>query len=97
MKHFIVEITYTEPWEKIEPVVPEHRLFLQGYYDKGMLLMSGPQNPKVGGILVAKAESLQQIEAMIAEDPYNKHTIATYRIVEFNPVKYQDWMKSWVE
>lgn len=96
MKHFVVEITFSVPFEKVEPVVPAHREFLQGGYDAGLLLMSGPQNPRVGGIVVARAESLEAIQALFAKDPYQLNGVATYRFVEFNPVKRQAFLESWV-
>ena len=56
MKHFIVEATYLAPLEKIREATPKHREFLQRGYDAGLFLCSGPQDPPVGGFLVARAE-----------------------------------------
>ena len=59
MKHFLVEITYTaDIIDKIEVILPDHRAFLQTGYDRGWLLMSGPLNPRTGGIVIARAPSL---------------------------------------
>ena len=59
MKHFIVELTYTAPAERLAEIVVEHRAFLQTGYERGWLLMSGPQTPRVGGMVVARAPSLE--------------------------------------
>jgi len=96
MKHFIVEITYTLPAEQVTDVTPDHRVFLQSGYDSGMLLFSGPQVPRVGGIVVARAASLEEIQQFFADDPYLKRGAATYRFIEFNPVKYQAFMEPWL-
>jgi uncharacterized protein YciI len=72
MKHFIVEITYTAPFEQLSETVPEHRAFLQTGYDSGWLLCSGPQVPKTGGIVVARAPSLKEIESFFTNDPYQQ-------------------------
>lgn len=96
MKHFVVEILFSVPFEKVEPVVPAHREFLQGGYDSGLLLMSGPQNPRIGGVLIARAESLEAVQAFVDKDPYKLNGVATYRFIEFNPVKRQAFMESWV-
>jgi uncharacterized protein YciI len=96
MKHFIVEITYTAPLEQVGEVTPDHRAFLQTGYDSGLLLYSGPQVPRVGGIIVARADSLEEIQQFFADDPYQKRGMATYRLIEFNPVKSQAFMEPWI-
>jgi uncharacterized protein YciI len=96
MKHFIIEITYTGTPEQIAATVNEHRAFLQTGYDKGWLLMSGPQNPKIGGIVIARAPSLEELQAFFKNDPYPTRKLATYRFVEFEPIKRQPFLESWV-
>ncbi|MDT8897009.1 MAG: YciI family protein [Thermanaerothrix sp.] len=96
MKHFLVEITYTLPFEQIAPLVSEHRAFLQEGYDSGMLLMSGPMNPRVGGIVIARAENEEQLRDYFSRDPYFLKHAATYRFIEFDPVKYQMFIADWV-
>jgi uncharacterized protein YciI len=95
MKHFVIEITYTAPLEKIDETLPEHRLFLQTGYEKGWLLMSGPQNPRSGGIVIARAPSLDEIQAFFKNDPYQIKGQATYRFTEFHPVKKAPFMETW--
>ncbi len=95
MKHYLVEITYTAPLEIVDMIVTEHRKFLQTGYDQGWLLMSGPRNPKTGGIVIARAPSMQDIQAFFFSDPYQQHKAATYNFVEFNPVLYQPFLKDW--
>lgn len=97
MKYFIIEITYTASLDKIDETLPEHRAFLQTGYDKGWLLMSGPQNPRTGGIIVARAPSLEELQNLFTNDPYQVKGQATYRFIEFNPVKKASLMDSWIE
>jgi uncharacterized protein YciI len=96
MKHFIVEITYTVPFEALTEVVPVHRAFLQEGYDKGWLLMSGPLNPKTGGIVVGRAPSVDDLRDFFRKDPYSIKGLATYKFVEFEPVKRQAFLEEWV-
>ena len=96
MTHFLVELTYTAPLEAIDAAVADHRAYLQTGYDRGLLLMSGPQNPKVGGLIVCRAASRDEIERYFAEDPFQKRGLATYRFVEFNPVKHQPFVGEWI-
>lgn len=94
--HFIVIITYTVPFEQVSQHVSDHRSFLQVGYEKGMLLFSGPQNPKVGGIIVARGTSLEDIKQFMSDDPYLKRKIANYQFIEFEPLKSQSFMEDWI-
>jgi uncharacterized protein YciI len=95
MRHFLVEITYTAPLTAIDAAVSAHRAFLQGGYDHGLLLMSGPMNPRSGGVVIARGESVEAIKAFFHNDPYQRQGLASYRIVEFTPVKHQPQIADW--
>lgn len=95
MKHFIIIITYTAPIEEINKVVGNHREFLQKGYDSNHLLMSGPQNPKSGGIVLARGTSKDELVDFFSQDPYKINQLAEYRFIEFNPVKHQPFMSDW--
>ncbi|MDK9701417.1 MAG: YciI family protein [bacterium] len=96
MKHFLVEVTYTASIAEVEAVVPAHRVFLDEGYRAGLLLMSGPQEPLVGGMVVARAENREAIEAFFQRDPYTVQQVASHRVVEFIPVKHQSFLKDWI-
>ena len=96
MKHFIVEINYKIPAEQMADIVAEHRQFLQTGYDQGLLLCSGPRVPRTGGMVVARAASLQEIQQFFEGDPYHQHDVAEHHFVEFEPVKRQEFLEAWV-
>ncbi len=100
MKHFLLEGEHLVPFEQRAPeLIAAHRAFLQRGYDRGDFLFSGPTIPPRGGFLVARAESLAQLQAMLAEEPYVRAKVMRFsRITEFDPVQHQpvlqDWFKS---
>jgi uncharacterized protein YciI len=96
MQHFIVEITYRIPFEQFGGKVAEHRAFLQTGFERGWLLFSGPQSPRTGGIVVARAPGLGQLQEFFSQDPYRLNGMADYRYIQFEPVKLQDFMADWV-
>jgi len=96
MKFFIVEITYTAPLSEIDRALAAHRQFLQTGYDQNRLLLSGPQTPRVGGIIIARGQSLEELQAFFTSDPYQIASLATYRYIEFSPVKHQPAVSDWV-
>ena len=96
MKHFIVEITYKVSFDDLQSTMPVHRAYLDEGYAKGLLLMSGPQEPKTGGIVVAHANDEKEIKDYFAKDPYFIQNLAKYRFIEFTPVKNNEILKSWL-
>jgi uncharacterized protein YciI len=96
MKHFLIEITYTAPLERIDALLADHRAFLQHGYDTQMLLCSGPMTPRTGGIIIGRADSLEAIVEFFAGDPYHLNGAATHRFVEFSPVKHQAFLQAWL-
>ena len=96
MKHFLILITYKVDLTIIDSLLAKHREFLQTGYDKNLLLLSGPENPRTGGVVIAKANSLEEIKSFFANDPYYKNDAADYEFREFNPVKYQEVLTDWV-
>jgi uncharacterized protein YciI len=96
MKHFLLEGEYLAPFETFAELVPVHRAFLQRGYDAGHFLMSGPQIPARGGFLVARAESLERLHAILADEPFTKAGKMRFsRITEFNPVQHQAVLSDW--
>jgi len=82
---FIIQLTYTRPLAEVDQLLDEHKQYLQKYYDEGIFLLSGRKNPRTGGIILARAESMAGIEKVIAEDPFHRHGLADYTITEFLP------------
>ena len=97
MKYFLLEGQHIVPFEKRAPeLVAAHRAFLQQGYDKGRFLLSGPYIPPTGGILVARAESLDELNEYLADEPYCKAKVMRFsKIIEFDPVQHQPILKGW--
>lgn len=85
---FLIKITYTKPLDRVEPFVAPHREFLKQGYEKNYLVVSGPQNPRVGGIIISQLKNREQVEAFFKQDPYQINNVADYEIIEFNPVMH---------
>lgn len=97
MKHFVVIITYVKPFANFESLLPAHREHLQRGVEAGLLLVSGPQLPRTGGILIVRADSLDALEQFIAADPYAINRVATFQAIEFVPGRHQPFLADWIE
>jgi uncharacterized protein YciI len=96
MKHFLVEVTYSAPIEQVLKMRNDHREYLKTGYQRKWLLVSGTQSSKKGGVVIARAPSLDELQAFFKEDPYQANGLAEYRFVEFEPAQYQEFLQEWL-
>ena len=80
---FVIELEYTAPLSEIDAHMAEHVAWLKKQYAAGLFLISGRKVPRDGGIIVAVGDSREQIESIIAGDPFNTHGLARFRVIEF--------------
>ena len=81
-------LRYRRPLEDVLAVIDEHRAYLRGLKDQGLLLVSGPMDPRSGGLLLLRVPD----EAMHAtldrirdEDPFTKSGMAQYELIPWAP------------
>lgn len=82
---FIVMLTYIAPIEEIDALLPPHREYLKRHYAAGTFLASGPKVPRDGGVILARAGSRAELDAVLAEDPFAEAGVARYEVTEFLP------------
>jgi uncharacterized protein YciI len=85
---FVVIISYKKPLEIIDQFTAAHRQYLDECYANNLLLVSGPQIPRSGGIIIANVKTQPEVQQIIAADPFYLHDVADYQIIEFNPLKH---------
>ena len=81
----IIELVYTKPLSEVDKHLVSHRAFLRQGYQEGKFIASGPKNPRDGGIIVALG-SKEEVTALMKNDPFHQHDIASYHFTEFDPV-----------
>ena len=80
---FVIELTYRADLADIDAHMTAHVAFLKKYYAAGNFVVSGRKIPREGGIIVATGTSREQIQAIVEEDPFYRHGLADFRIIEF--------------
>jgi uncharacterized protein YciI len=80
---FVVELIYKAALATIDAHMKAHVAFLRKYYDAGNFLVSGRKIPRDGGIILAVADSREELERIMAEDPFVARKLADVRIIEF--------------
>lgn len=87
---FVIELTYTSDLAEIDAHMAAHVRFLKKYYASGHFLVSGRKIPRDGGIILAVGRTREEIEKIAAEDPFCRHGLAEFRVVEFRASQRAD-------
>ncbi|MDR3705002.1 MAG: YciI family protein [Paludibacteraceae bacterium] len=85
---FLILLNYTNGLDAINKHLDAHRAYLDKYYALNKFICSGAQNPRTGGVIICQAESREEVQGIINEDPFRINHAAEYDIIEFSPTKY---------
>jgi uncharacterized protein YciI len=80
-------LRYRRPLEEIVKVVDEHRAYLGDLKKKGILLASGPLDPRTGGELLLRVPDNDvqgTLDRVRDGDPFVKHGVAQYELMAWN-------------
>ena len=85
---YLILLTYIRPADEVAAARPAHREYLGTLYDQGKLVFSGPQDPPRGGVILARVDTEEEVQRIIAADPFFTDGVATYEAIRFTAVKY---------
>lgn len=87
MSYALVLIRYRRPMAEVDAVTPAHREYLAGLRDAGILLASGPFDPRTGGALLLRLpdDDPEMLDRIRDEDPFWKGGIANYELLRWAP------------
>ena len=84
----IALLRYRRPLEEVLTVTDAHRAYLHALKERGLLLVSGPLNPRHGGallLLVPDEGARGTLDRIRDEDPYTKAGMAQYELLSWAP------------
>ena len=83
-------IRYRRPFDEIAPNVEEHRAYLKELKAQGLLLASGPFDPRTGGGVILRIPDGEDMGAALDRirdgDPFTRLALAQYEMLPWNPV-----------
>ena len=85
---------YVKPLEEVDRVLPMHVAYLDENYANGNFIFSGRQIPRVGGVILCKANSKEEAQTILERDPFAIEGVAAYEVIEFDPTKYAESFKA---
>jgi uncharacterized protein YciI len=93
---FIIDLNYIVPLEQLDKHMTEHVKFLHKYYKQNVFVASGRKVPRTGGIILALANSKEEVEQIMSEDPFTVHKLAEFKITEFQTSQYHPDLKKFL-
>ncbi|MBI3132315.1 MAG: hypothetical protein HYZ13_13425 [Acidobacteria bacterium] len=82
-------LRYRKPLEEVLKVVEDHRAYLRGLKEQGLLIASGPFEPRCGGGLLLRVPeegAAAALDRIRDEDPFTITGCAQYELLPWNPV-----------
>lgn len=95
-KLFVCKVNYIKSFEQVEKFLTEHRQYLKSGYDSSNLLVSGPRNPKDGGLIICRFDNMKSVIEFAKNDPFCINGVAVYEIIEFEPVLYAECLSNFL-
>ena len=80
---FVLLLTYVKPLDEVDALMRDHMAWLRENYDAGRFVVSGRQIPRTGGVILARGDDREEIEAIAASDPFVRGGVATCEVVQF--------------
>lgn len=87
MSIYAVTYTFSSDPDEVNQIRPTHRVWLSEQLDGGSLLASGPMVDRPAALLIFKADSIEELNALLDQDPYEIAGVIGERTIEaWNPV-----------
>ncbi len=82
---FIISLHYKSDLKEVDKHIEAHVEYLKQEYANGHFIASGRKIPRTGGIILSCVKDKNELELILAKDPFSKAEIAEYEITEFIP------------
>lgn len=87
MTTYAVTYTFSADPEEVNQIRPTHRVWLAEQLEAGALLASGPMVDRPAALLIFKSDSIEELNALLDQDPYEIAGVIGERTIEaWNPV-----------
>lgn len=81
----IAIVRYRKPLEEVLQFVDDHRAYLRDLKAKGILLASGPLDPRHGGALLLRVPEAAALDGLRDADPFVQRGVAQYELLPWLP------------
>ena len=82
---FLLLARYTKPIEEVDQLLEEHKAWIGRNAER--ILLTAREEPLIGGLILARAGSAEEIWEMIREDPFHVAGVSEYEVREYRPAR----------
>lgn len=89
----LILVRYRRPLIEVEAVTEAHRAYLNTLKAQGILLASGPLDPRFGGAWLVRVQDenpLADLDTLRDGDPFHKAGLANYELLVWNVMAGKD-------
>jgi uncharacterized protein YciI len=83
---FLLLGRYLKPIDEVEAHLDAHRDWVREHAQAGVFIAAGREVPLQGGLIVATGVTRDEVDAIIAKDPYFIEKVAEYDVREYDVV-----------
>lgn len=84
---FIISLTYKVELTEVDLFLAEHIEYLDQQYAQGNFILSGPKEPRNGGVIIANVANREKLEEIIQADPFYREQLADFAITQMTLTK----------
>ena len=84
---FLIQLKFSTNKANASQFMDGHNAWLKEGFAKGTFLLAGTIQPKLGGAVIAHNATLEQIQAIVKEDPFVTEGVVSTEIIEITPSK----------
>ena len=88
MHMFVLISRFQKLLDEINPFLAPHSAWVHQHYESGRFLVSGRREPPIGGIIVARASSEQELREILTADPLQQMKLVEYDIFAFDATDF---------
>lgn len=86
----MIVLTYVKPLPEVDALMRKHMAWLNEQYAAGRFVVSGRQIPRTGGVILARGDDREEVEAIAARDPFVAGGVARAEIIQFRASQSAD-------
>lgn len=84
---FVIQLKFSTNKANASQFMDRHNAWLREGFNKGFFLLAGTIQPKLGGAILAHNATLEQVQAIVNEDPFVIEGVVVSEIIEITPSK----------
>ncbi|MFT4048934.1 MAG: hypothetical protein QM648_03755 [Solirubrobacterales bacterium] len=84
---FLIKLRFKGSASSTPSQIEGHREWLSAGFDDGVFLLAGSLDGAAGGAVLAHAVGREELDAIVARDPFVSEGIVTAEVTEFTPAR----------